>query len=150
VSDSYIILIPQDPKFVPPTQAQRAAAALFKKLAPKSDEINATVSKGIRFHDCGENFQRVLCPSCGSELEMEWWQDSMTSEAEQNFPLRSRLLPCCSATYNLNELTYDWPQGFACFSLEAMNPDIADLTASDLKQFEQILGSPLRKILQHI
>lgn len=74
----------------------------------------------------------------------------MSKEAEADFPLRPAALPCCAAKVTLNDLKYDWPQGFARFSLEAMNPDIPGLTPVQLTEFESILGCPLRKIFPHI
>jgi hypothetical protein len=150
MSDNYIIIIPKEPNFVPSKDAQRKAVELFKKLAPRANEIKAEVSKTIRFIDCGENFIRVFCSKCNHELDLDWWQSWMGEESEGDFPLRTKSLPCCGAMLTLNELAYDWPQGFARFALEAMNPDIADLKQIDLQQFEKILGCPVRKILQHI
>jgi hypothetical protein len=150
MSDNYIIIIPKEPNFVPSKEAQRKAVELFQKLTPIADEIKAEVSKTIRFVDCGENFSRVSCPKCHHELDLDSWQSWMGEEAEADFPLRPKPMACCGAKLTLNDLSYDWPQGFARFTLKAMNPDIANLEQIDLKQFEKILGSPLRKILQHI
>jgi hypothetical protein len=51
---------------------------------------------------------------------------------------------------SLPDLLYDWPQGFARFSLEAMNPNIQDLTEAAEREFETIIGCSLRKIWQHL
>jgi hypothetical protein len=150
VSDTYFILIPKSPKFTPTPAAIKTAVALFKKIAPDADEIESKTTRQIRFIDCGENFQSIACPKCDSELDLDWWQDWMSEEASANFPLRPAALPCCGAKVTLNDLKYDWPQGFARFSLKAMNPNIPDLTAQHLQQFEKILACPLRKIVQHI
>ncbi len=66
------------------------------------------------------------------------------------FRLDSFKLPCCQATCTLNELTYDWPQGFARFSLEVMNPNIGELPKSGIVSFADILGCPLKVIYQHL
>jgi hypothetical protein len=149
MSDSYIVIIPDAPNFVPSEDAQRKAVELFQKIDPKAWEIKPEVSETIRFIDCGENFERILCPKCKHELDLDWWQSWMGEEAEENFPLRAKSVPCCGQMLGLDELVYEWPQGFARFTLEAMNPDIADLMQKDLKQFEKILGCRVRKILQH-
>jgi hypothetical protein len=59
-------------------------------------------------------------------------------------------LPCCAELASLAELTYEWPQGYARFSVEAMNPEIADLTSEQVRKFESILGCGVIKVLQHI
>jgi hypothetical protein len=150
VSDNYIILIPQAPTFIPTAAAIKKSVALFKKLAPKADEIKSETTDHPRFIDCGENFQSISCPKCGANLDNDWWQDWMSEEAEADFPLRPATLPCCAAKVTLNDLKYDWPQGFARFSLEAMNPNIPGLTPVQITEFESILGCPLRNIFRHI
>ena len=150
MSDNWVIVMPEAADYVPSEEAQRKAVALFKELAPSADEVKAEASAGIRFIDCGANLERVLCPDCGAEIEIDWWQDRMGQEAEAGFPLRRIPLPCCGAARNLDELRYDWPQGFARFSVEAMNPGIGDLTDEQLRAFEAILGCRVRKVLQHV
>lgn len=59
-------------------------------------------------------------------------------------------VPYCEAAYTLNELAYDWPQGFARFGIDAMNPNIGELEESHRKVLEEILGTELRVIHQHI
>ena len=150
MSDNWIIVMPEAADYLPSEEAQRQAVVFFEQLAPAADEVKAEATAGVRFIDCGANFERVLCPDCGAEIEMGWWQDWMGEEAETGFPLRRISLRCCGATRNLDELRYDWPQGFARFSLEAMNPGIRDLTEEHLKTFEEILGCRVRKVLQHV
>lgn len=150
MSDHWIIVMPEKPEYVPSEEAQRKAVALFKQLAPTADEVIAQASVGIRFIDCGANFERVLCPACGGEIEIEWWQNRMDDETEANYPLKRIELPCCRAARSLNEFKYDWPQGFARFSVEARNPGILDLTEAHLKAFEAIIGSRVRKVRQHL
>ncbi|CAN5628319.1 hypothetical protein BH09VER1_BH09VER1_14490 [soil metagenome] len=150
MSDNWIIVIPEDPGYVPTEAAMEQAIELFERLAPEADEVNAEASENPRFIDCGANLERISCPDCGADIEVDWWQNKIEEESDEGFPLRSIVLPCCGSERNLNELKYDWPQGFARFSLEAMNPGICDLTDEDLKVFEAVLGSRLRKILQHL
>src|SRR4051812_44974053 len=150
MSDNWIIVIPETADYVPSEDAQWKAVALFKRLAPIADDVKAEASAGIRFIDCGANLERVLCPDCSAEIEVDWWQDRMDDEAEAGYPLRQIELPCCRAKRSLNELKYEWPQGFARFSVEAMNPGICDLTEDHLKEFETVLGCRVRKVLQHL
>jgi hypothetical protein len=45
---------------------------------------------------------------------------------------------------------YEWPQGFGRFALDAMNPNIGILQDRYKLEFEEILGTKLRVIYQHI
>lgn len=149
MSDNWIIIIPGEPNYVPPRDAQERAVSLFKSFAPRADEIRMEVSDAIRFIDCGANFSAIFCPHCRKEVSIDWWQEAMKGEAEAGFPLNQRMLPCCAASATLHDLKYDWPQGFARFSLEVMNAGIGDLSPEQLTSLEQALECPIRKILQH-
>jgi hypothetical protein len=150
MSDNWIVVIPESADFVPSEEAQRKAIDLLKRLAPKSEEVTAEATPKIRFFDCGENLTHVICPTCGKDLDIYWWQDRMEEEAKAGYPLHLIDMPCCHAKHRVDELQYDWPQGFARFSVEAMNPDIADLSENEMNEFELLLGCKVRKILQHI
>jgi hypothetical protein len=58
--------------------------------------------------------------------------------------------PCCGAICTLHELAYEWSQGFGRFALDAMNPNIGELEDRYKQEFEEILGTKLRVIYQHI
>lgn len=75
----------------------------------------------------------------------------MSSDYENGcFRLAEFRTPCCNSETTLNELTYHWPQGFGKFSLIAKNPNIGKLDEEDVVEFENILGTSLRVIYQHI
>jgi hypothetical protein len=148
MSDNYIVLVPQQPEYVPPREAQKKALALMKELAP-NEEVQAQISKEIRFIDCGENFERVLCPECSAEIPHDWWSEQMGEEFENGVPLRKRVLPCCRSQTTLAELKYEWPQAFGRFSLSVMNPQIGTLSKETVAKFEEVLGCPLQTIYQH-
>jgi hypothetical protein len=59
-------------------------------------------------------------------------------------------MPCCGVSNTLHELVYEWPQGFGRFALEAMNPNIGILEDEHKKELEELLGTKLRVIYQHI
>src|SRR5687767_745794 len=127
MSDDWIALIPEDPHYIPDAAKQSRARTHFSEIAPDADEIQVKVCETIEFFDCGANFERVLCPSCRSEIPIAWWQDRMTDDYSDGFTLAKYELPCCNTRHTLNELAYEWPQGFARFALDAMNPDIGRL-----------------------
>jgi len=150
MSDHWIALIPEQPTFVPDSMAQQRARDRFAEIAPASEEIAIKLSDEIQFFDCGENFERVLCPSCNSEIPTGWWQDRMDEDYESGFRLRSYAVPCCQTRHTLHELVYDWPQGFGRFAIGAMNPNIGKLDDRFIREFEDMLGTRLRVIYQHI
>ena len=150
MSDNWIIIIPESVDYVPSMEVRRKALSLFRSIAPHADNIREEASEKVRFIDCGGNLERVMCPECGADVGFAWWQKKMDKEAKEGYPLRSLEMPCCSARKTLDQLKYDWPQGFAHFSVEAMNPGIPDLTDEQMKAFESVLGCPVRKVLQHL
>lgn len=74
----------------------------------------------------------------------------MDIAAATKFESLSLVTACCGAQTSLNELRYVWPAGFASFVLEAMNPNIARISAEQLRQLSFSLGCPLVEIPVHI
>jgi hypothetical protein len=150
LSDHWIALIPEDPRFVPEVARQLRARDRFAEIAPEADEIEVRVSENVVFFDCGENFEHVFCPSCRSEIPAEWWKGRMDEDSDNGFKLAAYATPCCGKKLTLHDLVYEWPQGFGCFALDAMNPNIGLLENEQKREFETILGTKLRVIYQHI
>jgi hypothetical protein len=150
MSDNWIVFIPENPRVRPDVARQKKAESRFAELPPEADEITCTSSDEVRFFDCGGNFERIVCPSCGSEVAIEWWQDRMDEDFDNGFKLSQYALPCCHVKCSLHDLASEWPQGFGQFSLEAMNPNLGELKDEYRKEFEEILGTPLRVIYRHV
>ena len=150
MSDSYIELIPQVPAFVPTQEAVRKAVRLLEEIAADAWSVTADVSQDIKFRDCGENFESVSCPECGTPLLNSWWSERMSDDYNgEGFTLSSVQLPCGHTVASLNELKYDWEQGFSKFALTAMNPNIGGLEPSETAALEECLGCKLRVIYCH-
>jgi hypothetical protein len=49
----------------------------------------------------------------------------------------------------LNSLVYELPVGFARFVLEAMNPNVSDLSGEQLDHLASLVGSQIRTIPAH-
>ncbi len=150
MSDNWITLIPEDPYLVPDAIRQSRARDWFERVAPDVEEIELHAGDTIEFFDCGANFENVLCPNCRREIPLEWWQQRMEEDYDHGFRLSKYPTPCCGAIRTLHELIYDWPQGFGRFALDAMNPGIGKLDEAQQREIEEILGTPLRVIYQHI
>lgn len=55
MSDNWIAIVPEDPRFVPSAPAQIRARDRFSEIAPDADEIEIKVSENVQFFDCGAN-----------------------------------------------------------------------------------------------
>lgn len=151
MSDKWIVLIPEDPQHVPAKHEQTLGRDRFLELAPKAGEIEINVYEEVRFFDCGANFERVTCPSCRAEIPLDWWHERMDEDFnEGGFRLFSYLVPCCGHSHTLDDLLYEWPQGFGRFSLEAMNPSLGKLNRQSIEELEVVLGTKLRTIYRHL
>jgi hypothetical protein len=150
MSDDWIILIPENPRFRPERARQMAAEVRFSEIAPQAHEVTSNLSDTVQFYHCGANFERIKCPSCGSDVPIDWWQDRMDEDFDDGFKLRPYRVPCCNGEMTLHELAYEWPQGFGQYSLEAMNPNIGQLSNEHKQDFEGIVGTPLRVIYLHL
>ena len=64
MSDDYLIFIPVDQDHVPPVPRREAAVEFLQALLPNAEEITGRVSEELEFVDCGENLERIQCPSC--------------------------------------------------------------------------------------
>jgi hypothetical protein len=166
MSDYYLSLIPEDPSYVPPADAQARALETFRAFLTKKApfqvkpfvrrdepkvEIEMEVSEDIQFVDQGENFESVSCPACGTRIKTKSWSGWMNKSYESKFIDRSVTMPCCGCETELNALRYDSPAGFARFVLRALDPDVKNgmLPAEKLSALEEILGCKLRQIGTH-
>jgi hypothetical protein len=148
MSDHFLSLIPEQPDFVPPAEAQTRALEAFRSFVPKASDVEARVSEDVEFIDQGENFERVVCPACDTELNSKRWGELMDKAYETQFTDRSIIMPCCGSGADLNSLRYEWPAGFARFVLQAECPNLCGwLPADKQSTLEDILGCKLRQIM---
>jgi hypothetical protein len=149
MSDDLLRWIPVEPTFVPAEDAAMRAVEWLRARAPGADEVTSRVTEEIELVDCGGNLERIECPRCGAELDVEWWGEAMATAAEMSFRDRSVEMPCCDETVDLAALRYEAPQGFARFVLEARNAGIGMPTAEDAAQLGRLLGTDVRLIRSH-
>jgi hypothetical protein len=150
MSDNWIMLIPEDPTFIPVKAKQKLARARLAKIAPQADEIDNIVYDTIQFFDCAANFERIHCPSCQLEISNDWWLERMDADYDGGFALAEIATPCCGAKCNLNQLVYDWPQRFGRYALSAKNCNMGKLKDKDRHELETILETKLSVVYQHI
>ena len=110
MSDFWINIIPESPDYVPTEEASRRAVERFRRFAPGAEKIAAEVTEKVRFIDCGENLERVICPACGRDIDVSWWGNRMSEEYEAGYPFKPVSLPCCGAKKSVGDLIFDWPR----------------------------------------
>lgn len=159
MSDNWIQIIATDPTFVPPPSAQADAVAAMRSIAPNADEVQAVDEGHIVFVDAGTNFESVNCPNCKSRLNNggegqqgvdDWWSVQKDRAAQSAFENRDAVCPDCLAKLDLNDLSYDWPQGFARWRLEAMNPVLGTLSGGDTERLAALIGHDVRVVYTHL
>ncbi|GAP12843.1 hypothetical protein LARV_00583 [Longilinea arvoryzae] len=148
MSDEVLKLIPLSPTYVPDNEILKTAVARVREYFPKAERIEMEISESPQFIDPGSNLERITCPICNAVLEDGWWQDAMDKASENGFRDLAVELPCCGQKTTLNDLRYQWPAGFAQFSIEIHNPEAEDPEAV-LPDLADFLGSPLRIIRAH-
>jgi len=150
MSDSILTLIPVSPDYLPDERARGFAEELLRGMAPAADEVSSEALDFPRFFDAGANFESVSCPLCHADLDTDWWSEAMSSAFEHQPPLLAVILPCCGVSTSLNDLSYSWPQGFARYGLAARNPQLRELSPSQIQQLADAIGSTIRPIWSHI
>jgi hypothetical protein len=149
VSDNRLRLVPIDPEFVPDNPSAARARDHLAALVPDADQVTQSTAAEVQFVDPGANLEQILCPRCGQEIAVEWWQHRMDDAYGTHNTILIVTTPCCGATVSLNDLNYEWPAGFARFVLEAANPGVAELPREEVAKLGEIVGSPLRVIWAH-
>ena len=151
MSDDLIIVVPADPTLVPTTDAADRVVGALRQIVPGAEFITTEASAGVRFFDCGENFESVSCPECSASINLDWWHDRMGEDwGEGGFKLGHVHVPCCGARLTLNDLVYDWPQAFGRFRWQMLNPNIGALGPDAEAEIERAASVPIRIVRRHI
>jgi len=128
---------------VHPSEERRSQQAGLLQRALQADNVLSQVTDAVRFVDCGDNFETVGCPHCGTDVG-EWWTLAMEAAHDQQFADLRATTPCCATTVSLNDLVYSWPAGLARYTLEVLNPGVGSLPERVHQRLEQLLGSRMR------
>lgn len=149
MSDNWLQLVPYDPEYQPSIDVAEKARSLFESFVPDAEKVIFSIKDSTEFFHPMANWSGVECPICGADLE-SWWGLEMQERSTSNYQNLVVTSPCCGSPVSLNELRYRWPAGFGRFVLEAMNPNIRDLTPSQENALSQSACCSLRKIWVHI
>ncbi len=116
MSDFFASVIPTDTSWQPTRDAAARVEDLVRALFPDPDSTPQEIS--VRFYDritvvdAGENLQRITCPHCHTNIEVDWYQD-LIEQTDGGFDTLQVTVPCCHTRASLDTLGYDWPCGFA-------------------------------------
>jgi len=140
-------IISSNPSYVPNQEQQQQAKDFLAKIYPKH-KIESISTDTIEFVDQGQNFDSIICPLCGKEIETEYWQDAMEKANQTHFTNLSMVTPCCKKTTSLNDLGYVTPAGFAKYVLSVDDPE-TEIKQRDLSTLQKILDAALRTVYAH-
>lgn len=146
MSETIAKIIPKIPEFSP---NKRQLVEISNYLNCNKDKYSSFQVKeydSINFIDQGGNFEKIICPNCGLEIEGSWWKENMSLSYESNFSNLDILLPCCQTNSTLNELVYIMPAGFAKFSIELKTPKLEAINEIQDK-IDEVLVSETQLIL---
>src|SRR6266511_2909083 len=100
MSDYRVIIIPEDPEFVPDEHARRSAWHCVATFLP-GDTAMAEVTEHPVFVDPGANWSGVRCPACSAALDDSWWADRVDEAYDTHFTDLRVATPCCHNTMSL-------------------------------------------------
>ena len=160
MSDDVLRIIPRDITFVPTPEGQAKAVEKLEEILPDGEMCNTEVYEDVTFIDCGGNLERISCPACGKDIEIDyfeendpgtnWWYevtDKLQTAKAQSLETK---LPCCNAVVPFTQIKFDWPAGFSMFELSIYNPNIdRNLNDAELSQLETVLGCSLSQVRAH-
>lgn len=120
MADLIYKLIPQEP-FLELTEQQ--TAQLQQAVAEQDPQAVFVETERVQFVDAGAEFHEIRCPFCDSEIAPMWWHKEMEQiyARTQGFYDLTVTTPCCDQKTSLNELVYDWPQGFSSILVTTEN-----------------------------
>jgi hypothetical protein len=97
----------------------------------------------VKFFDCGENAEQIICDLCGSDIDYDHWAEAMTVAHKTGFEDFSFKSDCCNITTSLNTLIYKAEQGFAKNYFEC-DDAFGWLEPSELAELEKLIGEKLK------
>ena len=154
-------VIPIDPGYIPPVEAQREAVSV---LAPSGEYCFSQTHERISIVDIGLNLEAIDCPACSERLYIDFdsnpddiydapsrkgrlWWDICERLKEESVSTMMLCMPCCEASVPLGSLTFFWPAPFASFELSIVNPKMSDrMPVETLRQLETILKCNLQVV----
>jgi hypothetical protein len=128
------------------------SVSLIKYLSKEfpNKEIVIQLDSTISFVDCGQGFEKVVCPNCGNEISMDYWQETMDKTFKTNFKDLSIKTFCCQTVTDLNSLKYQADCGFAKTIVTVNDPNSKINDSKLLLDLKRISGIDFKIIFAHI
>lgn len=134
------VLIPEEDSRTSDAIALRSEHPAYYRVLLKEDVV---------FIDNGANLERITCPCCGADVDLDWWSDAMDRAHSNRFRDLDVETPCCHRETELSALKYDWPVGFARFCIDIRSPG-HDIDPAHTQRVGQALGCGVHRIWQHL
>lgn len=127
-------------------------ASLIEYLSKEfpNKEIVIQIDSTISFVDCGQGFEKVICPNCGKEISMDFWYESMDKAYKRNFKDLTIKTICCQTLTDLNSLKYQSDCGFAKSIITINDPNTKINDSKLLRELKRISGIDFKIIYAHI
>lgn len=123
MSDTIYRIIPKSHDFFPVNTQAADGTVNILKMYVKAERISWKSYDDPIFVDCGGNLESITCPYCGDNIEIDDWQEMMSTCYERSsFNYLDIILSCCNREASLNNLKYQMDCGFAKFVIEILNP----------------------------
>lgn len=110
MSEYFFGFVPDDPYY----RLNEAEICAIKKLDWYQGDMSIKVNDTVQFAAAGGNLESILCPFCKSDLR-GWWQEAMDAAYDlekRYFKGLRAVTPCCNKVISLQDLEYNFPQGF--------------------------------------
>jgi len=152
MSDNWTKIVPVDPWLSIAPERLEVARVWFASQGSNHSETKVSIFDKPHFFDAGANFSNVSCPSCGAVVSLVRWSQWMDEDSERRgFHLKPKQLACCEGpALTLNDLKYDFYQGFGACAVEGRKLDIGVLSGADIDALESLIGTRISVIYQHI
>jgi hypothetical protein len=96
-SRSQIRIFPNNPQINLPKEVAISLIHYLSKEFPNK-ELHIELDSTMSFVDCGEEFEKVVCPYCGKEISMEFWQEAIDKASQTKFMDLTNAVACVKST----------------------------------------------------
>lgn len=148
-SGDEIRIIPRDPEIELQKKISTSLIEYLLKEFPNK-EIIIQIDSTISFVDCGQGFEKVICPNCGNEISMDFWHEAMDKAYKGNFKDLTIKTICCQTLTDLNSLKYQADCGFAKSIITVNDPNTKINNSKLLLDLKRISGIDFKIIYAHI